>query len=742
MGRINNGEKISLHVKTLKIVKTILDENPDIKVIFEGSETPLEARMKLREWVMKYLDKNPHTKNYYLQKAVGHPALKRIAFRDYAAIRLMDYLDYEGRAFIDPNRKNKESISQPIRNLWLAINQGKGSAEEDFFLDMLFLFRQINGKLSRKTPTKKQVEVWMGNHPTGLDEDIVAIRLTNKKHIIKKLVKKISSGNLKSQRFQFTNGMSDEEKYHKALEWWEDHRFHLVFAIKNPELLNEMMDSSLREETLRDIKNAKKKGIPIFVNPYYLSLISVEITPGKTGADLPMRDYIFPSKELISEFGHIHAWEKEDIIQPGEPNAAGWILPPYFNVHRRYPEVAIFIPDTAGRACGGLCVSCQRMYDFQSGRFNFDLDKLVPKISWPEKMKLLLEYWEKDTQLRDILITGGDAFMNTDSSLRQILEGVYQMALSKKNANHYRPAGEKYAELLRVRLGTRLPVFLPQRITPELIQILAEFKEKASEIGVKQFVIQTHIQSAMEITPEARDGIQRIIDAGWIVTNQMVFTAASSRRGHTAKLRKVLNDIGVVPYYTFSVKGFMENYHNFATNERAAQERVEEKYVGNISKKDLSYIKGLPDNTEEMINSLTEFRKNKEIPFIATDRSVLNMPGVGKSLSYRTIGITNDGRRILEFNHDQTRTHSPIIDSMGNVVIIESKSINAYLNQMENFGEDRNTYKTIWGYSASETESRMPIFQYPDYQFKTTNELTNFRIDQKEINEHYLPDVN
>ena len=68
MGRINNGEKISLHVKTLKIVKTILDENPDIKVIFEGSETPLEARMKLREWVMKYLNKNPHTKNYYLQR--------------------------------------------------------------------------------------------------------------------------------------------------------------------------------------------------------------------------------------------------------------------------------------------------------------------------------------------------------------------------------------------------------------------------------------------------------------------------------------------------------------------------------------------------------------------------------------------------------------------------------------------------------------------------------------------------
>ncbi len=509
MGKLKQGDKLGLNVKTLKIVKSILQENPDIKDLFEASETPLEARMKLREWVMKYLYKNPHSKNYYLQKATGHPALKRIAFRDYAAIRLMDYLDYEGRDFIDPNRNNKEIQSQPIKNLWLAINQGKGSANEDFFFDMLYLFRQLNGKLSRKTPNIKVVQKWMDNHPSGLDQDIVELRRINKERILRKMVKKISSGKLKSKRFQFEAGMSQKEKYQKATEWWEDYRFHLVFAFRDPELINDMLDHSLRDETVRTLKKAKKKGIPIFVNPYYLSNISVEITPGKTGADRPLRDYIFPNKELIAEFGNIHAWEKEDLVQPGEPNTAGWILPPYHNVHRRYPEVAIFIPDTAGRACGGLCVSCQRMYDFQSGRFNFDLDKLVPRMSWPDKMNTLLEYWEKDTQLRDILITGGDAFMNTDSSLKKILDEVYNMALRKKNANLYRPSGEKYAELLRVRLGTRLPVYLPQRITPEFIQILADFKAKAAELGVKQFVIQTHIQSAMEITPEVKKGIHR-----------------------------------------------------------------------------------------------------------------------------------------------------------------------------------------------------------------------------------------
>lgn len=729
MAKINQGDKLGLKVKPLKIVNTILEENPDIKELFESSATPLEARMKVREWLMDYMHKNPYTKSYYVQKAKGLPALKKIEYRDYAAIRLMDYLDNEGRQFNDPNHKNKKITSKPIQNLWLAINQGKGLSNVDFFLDMLFLFRQINGTLTRELPDIDQMNKWMSKHPTGLDPEMIKLREINKKRIIKKIIKKINSNKLKSERFKFEDGLTENEKFQKVLEWWEDYRFHLVFAIRNPELLNEMLDHSLRDEDLKTLKKAKKKGIPIFVNPHYLSLVDVAIKPGLTGADSPIRDYIFPSKELIQEFGQIHAWEKEDEVQAGEPNAAGWILPPYNNVHRRYPEVAIFIPDTAGRACGGLCVSCQRMYDFQSGRFNFDLNKLAPKLSWPEKMKVLLEYWEKDTQLRDILITGGDAFMNSDKHLKQILDEVYKMAERKKNANLYRPAGEKYAEILRVRLGTRLPVYLPQRITPDLIEILADFKQKAARLGVKQFVIQTHIQTAMEITPEVKRGIEGLLSAGWIITNQMVFTAASSRRGHTSKLRSLLNDLGVIAYYTFSVKGFMENYHNFATSERAAQERVEEKYHGNISKAAMKNLKDFSEQPETLSQNIQAFKKKKKIPFISSDRTVLNMPGVGKSLSFRTIGITDDGRRILEFDHDLTRNHSPIVNTMENVIIIESKSINAYLKQMDEIGEETDEYTTIWGYSASETETRPPLFQYPEYEFQSTAELTNFSLE-------------
>lgn len=738
MNKLLKKDRIGLDIKSLQVVKTLLYENPEIKKIFEGSETELEVRMKLREWVVEDLNKNPLTKNYYLKKARGMSVLKRISFRDKAALRLMDYLDNEGRSFHDPNRNNKELVSSPIKNLWLAVKYGKGAANEDFFLDMLYLFRQINGRLSRRIPNKEQILNWMERHPSGLEDDMIRIRKKNKERILRKIIRKIEKGEMKSKRFYFEDGLTEEEKYQKAQEWWNDHRFHLVFAIRSPELLNEMLDYSLRDKTVKLLKKAKAKGIPIFINPYYLSLISVEITPWKTGGDKTLRDYIFANNELINAFGNIHAWEKEDMVQPGEPNAAGWLLPLYPNIHRRYPEVAIFIPDTAGRACGGLCVSCQRMYDFQSGRFNFNLEKLNPKITWPEKMKLLLKYWESDTQLRDILITGGDAFMNSDESLKMILDEVYNMALRKKKANLYRPQGKKFAEIIRVRLGTRLPVYLPQRITSKLVNLLKAFKTKASEIGIRQFVVQTHIESAMEITPEAKKAIYRLTSAGWLITNQLVFTAAASRRGHTAKLRKVLNDIGVIPYYTFTVKGYMENHQNFATNERSVQERTEEKYLGRIYEKNYEKIQHLTDDMEHIIENLNGLRQEYNTPFIACDRSVLNLPGVGKSMTYRTIGITDDGRRILEFDHDTTRKHSPIIGQMGTVIIIESKSINSYLKQMEKMGEDIRDYKTIWGYSESETEKISPLYLYPDYDFRITEDLTHFMLEPKTIKEEEL----
>jgi lysine 2,3-aminomutase len=207
-----------------------------------------------------------------------------------------------------------------------------------------------------------------------------------------------------------------------------------------------------------------------------------------------------------------------------------------------------------------------------------------------------------------------------------------------------------------------------------------------------------------------------------------VFTSAASRRGHTAKLRKILNDIGVIAYYTFSVKGFLENTFNYATNARAVQEQIEEKSIGHIPSDFTEEIKQFPLNAERMVENLEQLREKANIPFLATDRNVINLPGVGKSLTFRTIGITRWGRRILEFDYDHTRWHSPIIDKIGKVVIIESKPIGEYMNQLVDMGEDIMEYKSVWGYSIGETEHCTSIFEYPPYNFKTTDELTNLEI--------------
>ncbi len=730
MGYFEEKDRLSLSVASLKIVDKLLHENRELSILIKTSESYEEMMKKAKKWISSLIKNNDNVRRFLRNENLDKRSFDKLEWKDYAVLRLHDYHNNEGKYFQDLNHKIGKSVSRPFYNIWQASKYGKGTANDAFFIDMLLLSRQLTGKLEHIKPSRKDVHKWMDFHSSGLDEDFVILREANKVRIIKTIIAKLDSGELKSKRFKFDEGLSEGAKFETVLKWWEDYRFHLRFAARSPEMVNDYLDNSLREDTLKTLQEAFEAGIPIFINPYYLSLISVDITPDKTAADKSLRDYIFHSHELVEEFGKIVAWEKEDIVEPGKPNAAGWMLPAYNNVHRRYPEVAIFIPDTVGRACAGLCVSCQRMYDFQSGHFNFNLEKLKPKTTWTDKMEMLLEYFEKDTQLRDILITGGDSFMSSTRSMKQILDATLQMVNRKREANLSRPEGEKYAEIQRIRLGTRLPAYLPQRITSEFVAILKKFKTKGIKLGIKQFVIQTHIQSAMEVTPDLKRAIKMLLSAGWLVTNQVVFTSASSRRGHTAKLRKVLNEIGVVPYYTFSVKGFMENYQNFATNARSVQEMQEEKIYGEIPDNCLSTIIKLPEEPEKSKFRMKEMKKANNLLFLATDRSVMNLPGVGKSMTFRVIGITNDGRRILEFEYDHNRNHSPTVNITGKVDIVESKSILNYLEQMEAMGERKSAYRSIWGYSVNVTEEVMPLFKYPEFDFKITDRYTN--VDSKE----------
>lgn len=639
-------------------------------------------------------------------------------------------LEYDGRVVHELSVGEDVKV-ETLALLWrfLSGRIGEDEISPDFALELYHQFSRLHAAPSG-VPEKEDVLRWMRRWPDGLNEQVRAIREANKERIMALLVRKIEHRPASSGRYVFPEGCSEAEKLGWVRRWWGEARFHLSMAVKSAAELNRMLDGTLSGETLRIYQQAQEKGIPVFVTPYYLSLLN---PTGKGYDDAAIRSYVIYSSRLVEMFGCIRAWEREDIVEEGKPNVAGWLLPGGHNIHRRYPEVAILIPDTMGRACGGLCASCQRMYDFQSRRLNFELEKLKPKENWNTRLRKLMDYFEHDTQIRDILITGGDALMSRNATLRNILDAVCKMAVRKRQANLSRPDGEKHAELQRVRLGTRLPVYLPMRVDDELLDILRDFRQKAAEAGITQLFVQTHFQSPLEVTPESREAIRRILSTGWAVTNQLVYNVAASRRGHTAKLRKVLNSLGVICYYTFTVKGFEENYEVFAPNARSLQESAEEKAWGRLAPEaEHDFLESL-DGAPNKAVAVRQFCAAHDVPFLATDRSVLNLPGIGKSMSFALVGVDAKGRRILRFDHDRTRRHSPIIDRVHEVYIRENKPVYRYLLQLQDMGEDMGEYETLWAYTEGETERRFPFFEYPVPDFSVTSRYTNLDVGEDEV---------
>ncbi|MBQ7893998.1 MAG: KamA family protein [Alistipes sp.] len=678
-------------------------ELPDLAALADACCDGAEFRMRLGEFVDRHA-----------------------AAESEAAEQIRLLIGYDGQEVHELSTDCRLEI-QTLTLLWQFLTGRLENPEmpSDLFVDLFHLFRLLDGA-EIPLPSPQRVRSRTERWPSGLDEAVRAIRADNRERMLHLLVQKIENRKSKTpSRYRFAEGMTYDEKYRQVAAWWDDFRFQLAMAVKSPSELNRFLAGSLSSETMYLLSKARKKGMPFFATPYYLSLLDVT---GDGYDDAAIRSYILYSPQLVETYGRIRAWEREDVVEAGKPNAAGWLLPDGHNIHRRYPEVAILIPDTMGRACGGLCASCQRMYDFQSERLNFEFEALRPKESWDHKLRRLMNYFEEDTQLRDILITGGDALMSQNKTLRNMLEAVYRMACRKRRANAGRPDGEKYAELQRVRLGSRLPAYLPMRVNDELVEILREFREKASAVGVKQFIVQTHFQTPLEVTPEAEEAIRKILSAGWLITNQLVYTVAASRRGHTARLRQVLNSLGVVCYYTFSVKGFEENRAVFTPNSRSMQEQVEEKVYGRLTAGQASELDALLADGRDTAAKLRRFMRKYRLPFLATDRSVLNLPAIGKSMTFRLVGLTPEGRRILRFDHDRTRRHSPIIDRMGEIFIVESKSVAAYLRQLGKMGEDPEEYASIWAYTRGETEPRFGLYEYPGFDFGVTGRMSNLEL--------------
>ena len=260
-------------------------------------------------------------------------------------------IDYDGKSIFELSTgQNIQIKTISLLYRFLTENLNDEETPTDLFIDLYFLFKGSENNYTSPSlqQIKKRTHLW----ESGLDKKVIEIREQNKERILHILIQKIENRKTAS-RYHFESDLNYNEKYELVKEWWNDFRFHLSTAVKSPKELNRFLGNSLSDETMYLLQRAKKIGMPFFVTPYYLSLLNIN---EEGYNDISIRSYILYSPELVETYGHIKAWEKEDIVKDGRPNAAGWLLPEGHNIHRRYPEVAILIPDTMTSLWRFMCV--------------------------------------------------------------------------------------------------------------------------------------------------------------------------------------------------------------------------------------------------------------------------------------------------------------------------------------------------------------------------------------------------
>ncbi|MBN1626318.1 MAG: KamA family radical SAM protein, partial [Deltaproteobacteria bacterium] len=496
------------------------------------------------------------------------------------------------------------------------------SLSEAFWADIYYLVRGIEGhfKLHEKTLFSfvgkedlkgrqaaiersyelDQIYEYVANKTanfiSGLDQRLIARRTENRNRIL------ASTG-------------ADEEK-------WFDWHWQLQNIARDVEQINAYAFLSDRER--ENIKRVKSASIPFGVTPYYASLFY-----DKEGIeDRAIRAQVLFPESYIDSF---QSGDNEDYIKDFmlETDTS-----PVDLVTRRYPQIVIIKPYNS---CPQICVYCQRNWEIKSpleeGAMADDA-QLNEAIGWIEEHKAITE----------VLITGGDPFVMSDSRIRKIMD-----ALSRID------------HIQRIRIGTRTPVTLPMRFTDELCDTLASFRIP----GKREIVIVTHIQGPLEVTPDFLNAVERIRRRGISVYNQLVFTFYISRRFEAAGLRSLIRLCGVDPYYSFYPKGKLETVDYRVPIARMLQEQKEE---------------------------------SRLMPGLArTDEPVYNVPGLGKnnlnSWQQRDlISIRGDGSRVYEFHPWEKKIADQKTYVGDDVPILD------YLKRLEEIGETASAYETIWYY--------------------------------------------
>ncbi|MBN1356512.1 KamA family radical SAM protein [bacterium] len=237
--------------------------------------------------------------------------------------------------------------------------------------------------------------------------------------------------------------------------------------------------------------------LPVAITPYYASLLD------PFDADQPLRRTIIP---VIRELDHLPGEETDPLGEDHQSPVPGLV--------HRYPDRVLFLTTNV---CSAYCRYCTR-----SRIMNNDSDY---KFSY-ERWEMAIRYIESHTEVRDVLLSGGDPLTLDDDHIEFLLARLSRIA---------------HVEILRI--GTKIPAVLPQRVTHKLTRMLKRYMP---------LYMSLHFTHPDELTPESARACNMLADAGIPLGSQTVLLAGINDSILTMKqLFHGLLRMRVRPYYLY-----------------------------------------------------------------------------------------------------------------------------------------------------------------------------------------------
>lgn len=280
-----------------------------------------------------------------------------------------------------------------------------------------------------------------------------------------------------------------------ASEQWNDWKWQLKNRVTSLAQLEQHLVLS-KEERAGVLLSGNK--LALAVTPHFFNLIE------RDNPDCPIRRQVIPRME--------ESWTSP--YEMKDPCGEDSHMPVPGLVHR-YPDRVLFLVTDR---CASYCRYCTRSR-VVSGAGEQELHT---------DFEETFRYLEKHTEVRDVLLSGGDALLFSDDKLEYLLKRLRAI---------------EHIEFLRI--GSRVPIFLPQRITPELCAMLQKYHPLWMSV---------HVNHPRELTTEVRDALGRLANAGIPLGNQSVLLRGVNDDPEVMKaLVQKLLMCRVRPYYLYQL---------------------------------------------------------------------------------------------------------------------------------------------------------------------------------------------